>query len=70
MGYMAVIEKADDGSYSAYLPDLPGRVGCGDTVEEARQLIREAAKLHVELMRRQGEPIPPPAATTDVVHAA
>lgn len=70
MDYVVVIEKADDGSYSAYVPDLPGCVSCGDTLDEVRALIAEAVKLHVESLRDHGEPVPPPAATTDVVHAA
>ena len=31
MDYVVVIERAADGSYSAYVPDLPGCVACGDT---------------------------------------
>lgn len=70
MDYVVVIEKADDGSFSAYVPDLPGCVSCGDTPEEARRLIGEAVKLHVESLRAHGESVPKPAATTHVVHAA
>jgi predicted RNase H-like HicB family nuclease len=70
MDYVVVIEKAADGSYSAYLPDLPRCVACGDTPDEARQLIREAAALHIESLREHGEPVPPPTAITDIVHAA
>ncbi len=39
MKYWVVIEQADDGSSSAYDPDLPGCVTCGDSPEEARALI-------------------------------
>ena len=70
MDYVAVIEKAADGSYSAYLPDLPGCVACGDTVEEARTLIEEAVALHVESLREHGEPVPTPTAQVMTVHAA
>jgi len=68
MDYVTVIEKAADGSYSAYLPDLPGCVACGDTVEEATQLIREGLSLHIESLREHGESIPEPAAVADVAH--
>ena len=70
MDYLVVIEKAADGSYSAYVPDLPGCVSCGETSEEAKLLIREAIQLHIESLRHTGEPVPPPAATMDIVHAA
>jgi predicted RNase H-like HicB family nuclease len=70
MKYVAVIEKAADGSFSAYVPDLPGCVTCGDSVDEVRRLIEEAVNLHIESLRSHGEPVPPPAATTHVVRAA
>lgn len=70
MDYVVVIEKAGDGSYSAYVPDLPGCVSCGDTLEEVRKLINEAVNLHIDSLRRHGEPVPPPAATAHTVHAA
>ena len=70
MEYVVVIEKAADGSFSAYVPDLPGCVTCGDTVEEARRLIEEAVRLHIESLRYHGEPVPPPTASTHTVHAA
>lgn len=70
MDYIVVIEHADDGSYSAYVPDLPGCVACGESPEEARTLIREAVNLHIESLRRHGEAVPVPRATTDVVRAA
>ncbi|MHC4442349.1 MAG: type II toxin-antitoxin system HicB family antitoxin [Planctomycetota bacterium] len=70
MNYIVVIEKSSDGSYSAYVPDLPGCVSCGDTIEEVKDLIKGAVNLHIESLRRHGEPVPPPTATTDTVHAA
>lgn len=70
MDYVVVIEKAADGSYSAYVPDLPGCVSCGDSPEEVRRLIEEAVALHIESLRRHGEPVPRPTATAHVVHAA
>jgi predicted RNase H-like HicB family nuclease len=70
MDYLVIIEKADDGTFSAYLPDLPGCVATGDSAEEVRKLIDEAVSLHIESLREHGEPVPPPSATTHVVHAA
>ena len=33
--YAIIIEKAEDGTYGAYVPDLPGCVGMGVTRDEA-----------------------------------
>jgi len=68
--YVVVIERAEDGSYSAYVPNLPGCVACGDTAEEAMTSIQEAVKLHIESLRAHNEPVPPPSAKTSTVHAA
>ena len=70
MDYVVVIEQAQDGSYSAYVPDLPGCVSCGDSVDEVKQLIEEAVHLHIESLRNHGEPVPPPLTRTATVHAA
>jgi predicted RNase H-like HicB family nuclease len=70
MRYVVVIERADDGSYSAYVPDLPGCVSCGETADEARQLITEAIALHIASLRQHGETVPEPSTLTDVVEAA
>jgi predicted RNase H-like HicB family nuclease len=70
MDYVVVVERAEDGSFSAYVPDLPGCVSCGDTLEEARSLIQEAIQLHLESLRNHGEPVPKPVTTTWTVHAA
>ena len=69
MRYAVVIEKAD-GNYSAYVPDLPGCVAAGDTVEETDQLIREAIEIHLKGMREDGIPIPEPTSRVNYVDAA
>jgi predicted RNase H-like HicB family nuclease len=46
--------------YSAHVPDLPGCIAAGETLEETRQLIREAIEFHVEGMRLHGEDVPEP----------
>jgi predicted RNase H-like HicB family nuclease len=67
MEYLVVIEKAPDGSYSAYVPDLPGCVTCGDTLEETRTLIQEAMRLHLDSLRCHHEPIPEATTTACLV---
>ncbi len=60
MRYAVIFEKSATG-YGAYVPDLPGCVAAADTVEEIRQLIRQAIELHVADMRATGQPIPQPS---------
>jgi len=69
MRYAIVIEKAED-NYSAYVPDLPGCVATGGTIEEVESQIREAIEFHLEGMREDGTPIPPPASRVDYVDIA
>jgi predicted RNase H-like HicB family nuclease len=67
--YAIVIEKAEN-NYSAYVPDIPGCIAVGATIEEVRQTLMEALASHLELMRRTGEPIPKPSTITDYVEVA
>jgi predicted RNase H-like HicB family nuclease len=67
MEYLVVIEQAEDGSFSAYVPDLPGCVTCGDSIEESKILIREAIQLHVESLRQHNEPVPSPSAIGQLI---
>lgn len=66
MRYAVVIEKAE-GNYSAYVPDLPGCVAVGDTLEEIEETIREAIEFHVEGMLLNGESIPEPSSLCQYV---
>ncbi len=59
MRYAIVIEKAE-GNYSAYVPDLPGCVTVGDTVEELIENMQEAIEMHLEAIQEDGLPIPEP----------
>jgi predicted RNase H-like HicB family nuclease len=45
-------------NYSAYVPDLPGCVAAGDTLEETERLMREAITLYIETLRESGQPVP------------
>jgi predicted RNase H-like HicB family nuclease len=69
MRYAFVIEKAGS-NYSAYVPDLPGCVATGATVEEAERSIREAVEFHLDGMREDGTPIPPALSHVDYVEVA
>lgn len=69
MRYAMIIEKGER-NYSAYLPDLPGCVATGKTVEEIKQRMREAVELHLRGMREDGLPIPEPTSMAEYVEAA
>ena len=49
--------------YSAHVPDLPGCVAAAATLEETRELMREAIRFHIEGMRINGDAIPEPTLT-------
>lgn len=68
MRYAIVIEKAN-GNYSAYVPDLPGCVATGFTVEEVESEIGDAIRLHIEGLQEDGLPVPPPSALAEYVEA-
>lgn len=69
MRYAIVIEKAK-GNYSAYVPDLPGCVSVGDTIEEVKQNILEAIELHLEAIAEDGLLIPEPSTDCDYVEVS
>jgi predicted RNase H-like HicB family nuclease len=70
MQYTVVLEPADDGSISVWVPDLPGCSSTGDTKDEALANIAEAIGGHIDTLREHGEPVPPPRSVATVVRAA
>ena len=69
MRYAIVIEKAE-GNYGAYVPDLPGCVATGATIEETEREIQEAIAFHLEGLREDGLPIPEPSSRVEYVEVA
>jgi len=69
MQYTVIIEPADDGTFSVYVPDLPGCVSTGRSPEEAIEAIREAIQGHVQTLLDLGETVPPPRSQSQVVAA-
>ena len=66
MRYAVVIEKGQN-NYSAYVPDLPGCVAVGDTIEQTQREIQEAIEFHIEGLRADGLPIPEPSSQVQYV---
>lgn len=61
MVYQGIVERAKDGSFWAYVPELPGATGSGDTAEEAQNSLEEAMKIWIADAIRDGEEIPKPS---------
>jgi predicted RNase H-like HicB family nuclease len=66
MRYAVVIERTE-ANYSASVPDMPGCVATGATVEEVEARIREAIEFHLDGLREDGLPIPAPASCVEYV---
>ena len=69
MKYAVLLEKTATG-YSTRVPDLPGCVAAGSTLEETIDLIRGAIRMHIAGMLEDGEPIPEPKTIAEYVVAA
>lgn len=69
MRYAVVIEQGST-SYGAYVPDLPGCVAAGETRDEVIRLIQEAIEFHIEGLKEDGQPIPPPSSSIEFIDVA
>ncbi len=66
--YLVVIERAQDGTHSAYVPDLPGCVVIGQSsIEDVEQLIRQAVQMHIDGLLEDGLQIPEPTSQAEYV---
>jgi predicted RNase H-like HicB family nuclease len=66
--YLVVIERGER-NFSAYVPDLPGCAATGGTREETIERMRGAIALHLDGMRADGEPIPEPVTSAELIAA-
>jgi predicted RNase H-like HicB family nuclease len=69
MRYLVVVEKGPT-SFGAYVPDLPGCIAVGETREEVLASIHEAIELHLEGLKQNGQPIPAPSSSSELVDVA
>jgi predicted RNase H-like HicB family nuclease len=67
--YAIVVERAER-NYAAYVPDLPGCVATGATVEEVEELLREAIEVHIAGLREDGLPVPAPSSVVDYLEVS
>lgn len=54
-GLTAVYEHTDDGWWVVSVPEIPGAHSQGHTMEEAREMIRDAVRLLLEVRREDAE---------------
>ena len=69
MRYAIVIETAG-ATFSAYVPDLPGCIATGDTVEEIERNMHDAIEMHLAGIREDGGALPLPTSQVDYVNVA
>jgi predicted RNase H-like HicB family nuclease len=65
--YAVIIERAEDGGYGAWSPDLPGVVALGDTKDEVLVEMRKAVQFHLDGLREDGLPVPHPSTVAATV---
>ena len=68
MDYAVVIEKAGD-NFSAYVPDLPGCIATGETIEAVETALRGAIRFHLDGLTEDDLPPLPPSAVAEYVEA-
>ena len=57
-GYTTLFEPMPEGGYNVLVPAIPEICTCGDTLEEARAMARDAIRCYLESALKTGEPIP------------
>jgi predicted RNase H-like HicB family nuclease len=49
--FTAVFEEAEEGGYTAFVEELPGAISQGETLEQARENLKEAIQLVLDANR-------------------
>ena len=68
--YKIILEPAEEGGYTVYVPSLPGCISEGDTKEEAKRNIKEAIRGWIEVSKEYGDSIPPSDIIIDTVQVS
>ena len=69
MTYAVVFEQAES-KWSAYVPDLPGCITTGKSLEDAERNVREAIRGHIDTLRQFGEPVPEPSSHVKLIRVS
>jgi predicted RNase H-like HicB family nuclease len=65
--YMVVLERAQDGGWSAYVPDLSGCTSWGETRWAAAPNAKAAIETYIGALNENREPVPEPCAVSEFV---
>lgn len=68
--YVYVIERAEAGSFWAYLPDLPGCTTSAESPEQVERQLPEAVELYLSYYHERGIPASQPQARVGTLTAA
>jgi predicted RNase H-like HicB family nuclease len=55
MKYTIILEKQEEGGYSAQCLELPGAISQGETKEEALRNVKEAIELVIEVINEEAK---------------
>lgn len=69
MRFAIVIEQGES-NLSAYVPDLPGCIATGTTIEDVEAQMRQAIAFHLDGLRQDGLPIPSPSSRVEYIEVA
>lgn len=58
LNYRILLRKEPEGGYTVLVPSLPGCITCGDTIEEAIEMAKEAIELYIESLKEHNEEVP------------
>ncbi len=64
--YLVIYEKTSTG-YSAYVPDFPGCITTGPTLQDTQRNMTEALSGHLAVMREFGDPVPEPTTIAETL---
>jgi predicted RNase H-like HicB family nuclease len=56
--YRIVLRKETEGTYTAFVPSLPGCITWGESVEHALEMAKEAIEGYIAVLKEEGEPVP------------
>jgi len=57
-GYTVIYEQLEEGGYQVIVPALPGIVTYGRTLDESREMARDAISCHIRGLLKDNEEIP------------